>query len=289
VRAPVEFALVIGRLAHTRVIVAAVQAGPPVLPLSAAGLPYAVGRTDEDLVADCSEALAEIEAELADGTSVECRKVGGTTAARALQEAAEAERAALLVVGSGREAPRLLHGAPCPVAVVPRDRVARDLDVIGVAYVDGDEGREALRTGHALARRAGATLRVVTVVRVTPSMYAQTEAATEGRFGKSLQDVEGEYKLLAERQLRSAVAELGDGVEIEIDALAGDPADTLLELSRRLDLLVCGSRGYGPLRAVLLGSVSRRLAAEARCPVVVLPRGAMSPLEELMSEAAEAV
>ena len=35
------------------------------------------------------------------------------------------------------------------------------------------------------------------------------------------------------------------------------------------DLLVCGSRGYGALRAVALGGVSRALVNEAACPVLV--------------------
>lgn len=35
-----------------------------------------------------------------------------------------------------------------------------------------------------------------------------------------------------------------------------------------------GSRGYGALRAVLLGRVSRTLVREGACSVVVLPRGA---------------
>ena len=44
-----------------------------------------------------------------------------------------------------------------------------------------------------------------------------------------------------------------------------------------------GSRGYGPLRAVLLGSVSGRLVREAACPVIVVPRGVEAPLEELFA------
>ena len=38
-------------------------------------------------------------------------------------------------------------------------------------------------------------------------------------------------------------------------------------------MLVCGSRGYGPLRAVLLGGVSSALAHTAACPLLVIPRG----------------
>jgi hypothetical protein len=42
------------------------------------------------------------------------------------------------------------------------------------------------------------------------------------------------------------------------------------------------------LRAVLLGGVSRRVAAEASCPVIVLPRGVESSLEALLSDASAA-
>lgn len=86
-----------------------------------------------------------------------------TRAPRALHEVAEAQDAGLLAVGStnrgaiGRVLPRstaerLMHGAPCPIAIVPEEWEAGDgLNTIGVAYVDTDEGREALRGAHALA------------------------------------------------------------------------------------------------------------------------------------------
>ena len=54
--------------------------------------------------------------------------------------------------------------------------------------------------------------------------------------------------------------------------------------SEHVGLLVCGSRGYGPLRSVLLGGVSRGLVDGAHCPVLVLPRGTVRPLEDLMRE-----
>ena len=55
------------------------------------------------------------------------------------------------------------------------------------------------------------------------------------------------------------------------------PVDALVELSRDVDLLVCGSRGYGPVRSVLLGGVTHSLIRKAQCPVVVVPRGAETP------------
>jgi nucleotide-binding universal stress UspA family protein len=48
------------------------------------------------------------------------------------------------------------------------------------------------------------------------------------------------------------------------------PRQALLDVSERASLLVVGSRGHGPVRSVLLGSVSVGLAREAACPVVVV-------------------
>jgi nucleotide-binding universal stress UspA family protein len=302
-RTPVEFAIAAAAFTGAPLIVAAVQAGAPVLPVgTGTGAVAAVLRQrDADLVADCTEALDALADELsAAGVAAECRKLQSTSAARGLHELAESADAGLLVIGSSRRgaagrllmgstAGRLLPGAPCPVAVVPRAWSARGaIAKIGVAYVDSEESRMALRGAHALARRAGATLRVLTVVTQGPALYAETEPRTAERPGKDVTSVEGEARVEAEAALRAAVAGLGGDVVIQVDAFVGDPAEILVELSERLDLLVCGSRGYGPVRAVMLGSVTRRVADEARCPVIVVPRGVHTSLEDLAAEPAGA-
>jgi nucleotide-binding universal stress UspA family protein len=289
-RAPVNFGVAAARFTGAPLIVASV---------SAEGDRPGAGQQDEDLVVDPSDALAEAQRELdPEGIPVECRGLTGTSAARALHEAAEAEDAGLLVVGSTRQgaigrvlpgstAERLMHGAPCPIAIVPHEwQAGAGLNTVGVAYVDTHEGHEALRGAHALARRADAKLRVLTAVRPGLAQYRETEAATAVQPGKGSTDVEGELRAEAEDALRAAIAALDGGVAVETDAFVEDPADVLVRVSENLDLLVCGSRGYGPLRAVLLGGVSRRLAAEARCPLIVLPRGVQASLEALMPDAA---
>jgi nucleotide-binding universal stress UspA family protein len=290
-RAPIDFGITVAELTGARLVVASVQARMPALPsLAAAPMLDGVGQIDEDLVLDCSDALAEVEPELrAHDISYECRRLEGLSAAQALQEVAQAERVALLVVGTGRHpllgstAQRLLHGAPCPVAAVPNEWRRRALQTIAVAMAGADSDHEVLSAAHALAKRAHARLRVITVVHVTPAMYAFTEESTPTHPARSVDDLEGEYRALAERTVRRAVAGLGDGVPIDVDAFVGDPGDVLVELSEQFDVLVCGSRGYGPVRAVLLGSVSRRLAGEAHCPVLVLPRGVSAPLDALLT------
>lgn len=54
---------------------------------------------------------------------------------------------------------------------------------------------------------------------------------------------------------------------------SGPPAETLASACEDgVDLLVAGSRGYGPLARVLLGSVTTGLTGMAPCPVIVVPR-----------------
>jgi nucleotide-binding universal stress UspA family protein len=290
-RAPVLFGVAAARFTGAPLIVATVAAAQPESDAVGAAL-------EEDLLADASAALAQVGAELEpQGVAIECRQLQSTSASRALYEAAESQDAGLLVVGStrrgavgrilpGSTAERLMHGAPCAITVVPHDWKPRGrIATVGVAYVNSQEGQEALRTAHSLARRAGATLRVLTVTRAGLAGYGETQAPTADQRGLEYEEVKGQHRVRAEQAARNAVAALGDDVPVEVDAFLEDPADTLIRVSDNLDILVCGSRGYGPLRAVVLGGVSRRVAAEARCPVMVLPRGVQSPLDALISEA----
>jgi nucleotide-binding universal stress UspA family protein len=52
-------------------------------------------------------------------------------------------------------------------------------------------------------------------------------------------------------------------------AAPGDPRVALADLSEDAHLVVMGSRGRGPLRSMLLGSVSSGVTKYATCPVVV--------------------
>lgn len=50
----------------------------------------------------------------------------------------------------------------------------------------------------------------------------------------------------------------------------GDPREILLETSADAALLVVGTRGLGPIRHLLLGSVSSAMVKHSRCPVTVV-------------------
>ena len=131
------------------------------------------------------------------------------------------------------------------------------------------EGRRALHEAATIAQMAGADLRVLTVVK--PGIGADASA------GPAREAAERNRAAL-EATVADAIAELTDGVRAEGEVLVDDPADVLMSVSPNVDLLVMGSRGYGPGLAVLLGGVSRRVTMTARCPVLVVPRGSTSAL-----------
>jgi nucleotide-binding universal stress UspA family protein len=52
----------------------------------------------------------------------------------------------------------------------------------------------------------------------------------------------------------------------------GDPAKTILSIADEdnIDLIVIASRGHGEIQALLLGSVSNKVAHMAHCPVLLV-------------------
>ena len=290
-QAPVEFGVAAARFTGAPLIVASVYGSS-----TAAG---ADGRdlVEDQLPDDAGESLDDLKRRLdADSVEAECRSLPGTSAPRALHQAAEELDVGLLVVGStdrgaagrvllGSTAQRLMHGAPCPIVVVPHGwQAGGGVSTIGVAFVDTPEGHEALNGAVALARRAGARLRVLSAAKEKGfgNTFGGGDALTPAT---TYADVGSAVRAAAEQTAQAAVAD-ASGVDIEFDVSVGDPADFLVAASERLDLLICGSRGYGPARAVLLGGVSRRVTAEAQCPVIVLARGTEAGLEALIEEPA---
>jgi nucleotide-binding universal stress UspA family protein len=193
---------------------------------------------DEGLAA--AEPLHEASAKAVEGDPV-----------RALTAEIEKQAATLAVVGShgirratgiafGAVSTHLLHYAPCAVLVargeIDGERWPRSL----IAGIDGsEESALAYAAAQELSVRYGTPLRTITA---TQDSHVDLEAAR--RIAPELE---------------------------EHDARA---LDVLNVASETADLVVVGSRGLRGVRA--LGSLSERLAHEARTPVLVV-RAAGSP------------
>jgi len=238
--------------------------------------PIGRGRVDAEWVAynrQEAETILDGARKALAGTDATFEAIAAESAPRGLHEAMEAAGpGAVAVLGSRttsgvrprrvlEEVERLLTGAPGPVVLVPWDyeelpqpQVKR----VSVAYIDTPDGRAALQAARAYAAEVQGSIDVVSVLPdtlVRPSLGEPRRFAEGQRedFAASLQEA-----ARADERTR-----LLDGPVVE--ALAGlGPEDT--------DLLVCGSRGYGPARRVLLGGVSARLLRHARVPVMVVPR-----------------
>ena len=250
------------------------------------------------LEADALKVVGKLSAELADlgEHRVRTAVVAKSSAAHGLHYLADIERPDLIVAGSshvgviGRVTPgstgeRLLHGAACPVVIVPKDyrTTARDIRTIGVAFDGSTESTVALRSAADVAHATHAALRVIRVLDTsgfgTPALMG----------GPSSVLVPGDVEQTARKALDDAIGELAADVNAQAVFLDGDPAHELAEQTETLDLLVTGSRGYGPLHAVMTGGVTGRLLRDAKCPVIVLPRGVDSPLGALFASRAGTV
>ena len=65
-----------------------------------------------------------------------------------------------------------------------------------------------------------------------------------------------------------------DQIGVEPTLVSGEAAEALADAAKTPgSILLLGSRAYGPLRRVLLGSVSRAIAGSAPAPLIVHPRG----------------
>ena len=91
----------------------------------------------------------------------------------------------------------------------------------------------------------------------------------------------GELRDDRRARLDKALEKLPARIDAGGEVIDGHPAEVLAAESERLDLLVIGSRGYGALRATLVGSVAHELAGTSRCPVLLVPRGVDRPLDGL--------
>ena len=138
-----------------------------------------------------------------------------------------------------------------------------------VVGVDGsDTSCHAAQAAADLARKNGARLYIVTVVRPPEGWWGIVGSPPPA-------DVLTASMSQAQQTILDAVVEAVDleGVEWDASEEIGEPATALSDVctEQEADLLVVGRRGAGFVERLVMGSVADRVAHYAPCPVLIVP------------------
>lgn len=140
------------------------------------------------------------------------------------------------------------------------------MDKTVVVGVDGSPAsRAAVRWAVEEGERRGCAVEVVHAWHVDHAMVIGPMSASVAASMDPAVLRDGHQAVLDE-----VVGEVDTDVEVRPVLVEGDARDVLVKASEHAALLVVGSRGVGPVREVLLGSVSSYCVHHAQCPVVVL-------------------
>jgi len=182
----------------------------------------------------------------------------------------------LIVIGSshrgsigrvliGDAGSRLVTGAPCAVAVVPRGwgkDGSTEISRIGIGVNGSEESDLGIEYGSSLALDLEASVELLGVV---------PHVMTPGRVGLTSPGFQDVIREDLESRLLVDASRLPNP-DVETRIRYGDAADELTEASDHLDIIVLGSRSYGPFGRVLLGGTAVKMMRSSGCPVIVIPR-----------------
>lgn len=89
--------------------------------------------------------------------------------------------------------------------------------------------------------------------------------------------LDGDYPVRSETLLAQLLEEVGSPARVQPVVGSGRPHESILREATGCDLIVMGTRGGGPARQALLGSLSQSIVSDARVPVVIVPESLPDP------------
>lgn len=139
-----------------------------------------------------------------------------------------------------------------------------------VVGTDGSEtATKAVRQAADLARSVGAKLELVSAYEPVP---AQRLGDERRQAPEDLQwAINPREDVDATLEAAATVAREA-GVEVDVYARQGDPADAILDVAeeREADLIVVGNKGMTGAKRFLLGSVPNKVSHHAPCSVLII-------------------
>jgi nucleotide-binding universal stress UspA family protein len=126
----------------------------------------------------------------------------------------------------------------------------------------------ALKYGKAFAEAFGATLHVIHVIE---DPYGQPWAVES--YGVSFAALQEEWIKEAGKRIETLLSEAErQALRAVTTTILGHPVMEILRYAgdQRIDLIVMGTHGRGPLGHVVMGSVAERVVRKAPCPVLTV-------------------
>jgi nucleotide-binding universal stress UspA family protein len=170
--------------------------------------------------------------------------------------------------GFGSVVSRVVRTAPAPVLVVRTNRECATPDIgrFVIAHDGSDRANRAMPVAHQLAKRLGAHIHVVAVVRDERSPLADTTAMSLDPH--ILEMFHGDARRAAQHHVESVVAGLlRQGQPASWQVLTGPAAPAIIDALAPSDVLVLTPHGRTGSRW-MIGSIAEKLVRE--CPVPVL-------------------
>ena len=134
--------------------------------------------------------------------------------------------------------------------------------VVGVDGSAASTGAVAYAANTAATR--GIPLLLVTSYTMPAAMFAEGMVPPQPVYD----ELERECHPIIE-SARATAQKIAPEIQIGHAVVEGNPAQVLIDYSRKAKLIVLGSRGLGGIKGMVLGSVSAAVASHAFCPVVV--------------------
>lgn len=103
--------------------------------------------------------------------------------------------------------------------------------------------------------------------------HASADPPTRSELVQAGMDVSFLLRTKAKELLQSTEARFKEaGISYTLQTGLGEPAQVIVDATKehKIDLVIIGSRGLGSVNSLLLGSVSRRVAQDAPCPVMIV-------------------
>jgi nucleotide-binding universal stress UspA family protein len=207
--------------------------------------------------------------------------VADPSPARALRHFAQRSHADLVIIGSrnaaapghvsiGRTGRQLLYHAPFSLGVAPHGLHEREFAIrsIGVGYDGCPEADAALAVAAALAADAHAKLLVRRVAEDrVPVLTGEQWMVLADWSHEDMWEGERQKALVEVQAVASGLA-----VPTEVSATLGDPGYEMRAFSQAVDLIVVGSRRWGPVARLVTGGVGETLVTDASSSVLIVPR-----------------